>query len=90
MAGALGRFLPSAADVESSRAALSVPSATAQAFPDGLSLASIDEAVPGQPPFITPNADFYRIDTALSLPSLTAEDWSLKIHGLVGKERVIN
>lgn len=90
VAGALGRFLPSAADVESSRAALSVPSATAQAFPDGLSLAAIDEAVPGQPPFITPNADFYRIDTALSLPSLTAEDWSLKIHGLVGKERVIN
>lgn len=90
VAGALGRFLPSAADVESSRAALSVPPATAQTFPDGLSLNTIDQAVPGQPPFITPNADFYRIDTALTVPTLTAEDWSLKIHGLVGQERTLS
>nr|WP_269329549.1 molybdopterin-dependent oxidoreductase [Kineosporia babensis] len=37
-------------------------------------------------PFITPNADFYRIDTALSVPLLRAEDWSLRIHGLVDRE----
>ncbi len=38
------------------------------------------------PPFITPNADFYRIDTALSVPQLTRADWRLKIHGMVDRE----
>ncbi|MGF1654832.1 MAG: molybdopterin-dependent oxidoreductase, partial [Actinomycetales bacterium] len=37
-------------------------------------------------PFRTPNADSYRIDTALSVPQLPAEDWSLRVHGLVGRE----
>ncbi|BDX33313.1 oxidoreductase [Mycobacterium antarcticum] len=38
------------------------------------------------PPFITPNADFYRIDTALSVPQLTRADWRLRIHGMVDRE----
>ncbi|MCW2513649.1 MAG: sulfite oxidase-like oxidoreductase [Mycobacterium sp.] len=37
-------------------------------------------------PFITPNADFYRIDTALSVPQLSRADWRLKIHGMVDRE----
>jgi DMSO/TMAO reductase YedYZ molybdopterin-dependent catalytic subunit len=45
--------------------------------------------VPGVAPFITPNADFYRIDTALVVPLLRAEDWSLRIHGLVQREMTI-
>jgi DMSO/TMAO reductase YedYZ molybdopterin-dependent catalytic subunit len=43
----------------------------------------------GTPPFLTPNADFYRIDTALRVPVLAAEDWSLRIHGMVDAERTI-
>jgi DMSO/TMAO reductase YedYZ molybdopterin-dependent catalytic subunit len=38
------------------------------------------------PSFITRNADFYRIDTALSVPQLSRSDWQLKIHGMVDRE----
>ncbi len=38
------------------------------------------------PPFITPNADFYRIDTALIVPQLSRADWQLRIHGMVDRE----
>jgi DMSO/TMAO reductase YedYZ molybdopterin-dependent catalytic subunit len=37
-------------------------------------------------PFITPNADFYRIDTALSVPQVSRGDWRLRIHGMVDRE----
>lgn len=36
--------------------------------------------------FITPNDDFYRIDTALRFPSVNLEDWSVRVHGLVDRE----
>ncbi|MFN8033298.1 MAG: molybdopterin-dependent oxidoreductase [Mycobacterium sp.] len=38
------------------------------------------------PSFITGNADFYRIDTALSVPQLSRADWRLRIHGMVDRE----
>lgn len=38
------------------------------------------------PSFITPNADFYRIDTALSVPQLSRADFRLRIHGMVDRE----
>jgi DMSO/TMAO reductase YedYZ molybdopterin-dependent catalytic subunit len=38
------------------------------------------------PSFVTSNADFYRIDTALSVPQLARADWQLKIHGMVDRE----
>ncbi len=41
---------------------------------------------PGSIPFVTSNADFYRIDTALRIPTGTAADWSLRIHGMVDRE----
>ena len=34
-------------------------------------------------PFITPNQDFYRIDTALSLPRIDIKTWKLNIGGMV-------
>ncbi|HJQ00655.1 MAG TPA: molybdopterin-dependent oxidoreductase [Jatrophihabitans sp.] len=37
-------------------------------------------------PFQTPSADFYRIDTALSVPQLDPKTWSLRIHGKVKRE----
>lgn len=36
--------------------------------------------------FITPNDEFYRIDTALSFPQVDLETWELRIHGLVDRE----
>lgn len=40
----------------------------------------------GTPPWLTPNADFYRIDTALQVPQLSAGDYELRIHGMVDRE----
>lgn len=42
--------------------------------------------VPGIAPLITPNQDFYRIDTALLVPSIDPANWSLKITGMVDRE----
>ena len=42
--------------------------------------------VRGVTPYIIPNADFYRIDTALLVPRLDASGWSLKVHGMVDRE----
>jgi DMSO/TMAO reductase YedYZ molybdopterin-dependent catalytic subunit len=38
------------------------------------------------PSFVTPSADFYRVDTALSVPQLSHGDWRLRIHGMVDRE----
>jgi DMSO/TMAO reductase YedYZ molybdopterin-dependent catalytic subunit len=39
--------------------------------------------IPGISPFYTPNADFYRVDTSLVTPQLSASTWQLRIHGMV-------
>ncbi|MET9088009.1 molybdopterin-dependent oxidoreductase [Streptomyces sp. NPDC004237] len=45
--------------------------------------AKVSVGVPGVKPFVTRNADFYRIDTALSVPQVEPKDWQLRIHGRV-------
>jgi DMSO/TMAO reductase YedYZ molybdopterin-dependent catalytic subunit len=42
--------------------------------------------VAGVTPFVTSVRDFYRIDTALSVPRLDASRWRLRLHGLVDRE----
>ncbi len=37
--------------------------------------------VPGISRFLTPNRDFYRVDTALVVPRVDADTWRLRIHG---------
>ena len=44
------------------------PAADAQVVPAGADL-----GVPGPAPFVTPNADFYRIDTALLVPQVSPD-----------------
>ncbi len=39
--------------------------------------------------FITPNDEFYRIDTALSFPRVDLDRWELRIHGMVEREVVL-
>ncbi|MGH6656029.1 MAG: molybdopterin-dependent oxidoreductase [Actinocrinis sp.] len=39
--------------------------------------------VPGLEPFYTPNNNFYRVDTALSVPQVDPASWMLRIHGMV-------
>ncbi len=41
-------------------------------------------------PFVTDNADFYRIDTALSVPQLSRDAWRLRIHGMVDNEKTFS
>jgi DMSO/TMAO reductase YedYZ molybdopterin-dependent catalytic subunit len=60
------------------------PATTAPPVPAGAEL-----GIDGLTPVITPNADFYRIDTALQVPNLDPAAWSLRIHGLVENEVVL-
>jgi hypothetical protein len=41
--------------------------------------------VDGVAPFVTPNRDFYRVDTALVTPQVRAEDWVLRVTGMVDR-----
>ncbi len=75
-----GRVVLSSSDsVAASRARIRLPRPTspAQALPAGYQY-SID----GLTPFITSPTDFYRVDTALALPQVPAERWTLSIHGM--------
>ncbi|NBH11960.1 molybdopterin-dependent oxidoreductase [Amycolatopsis sp. SID8362] len=83
VAAVVGQVAGTSSNAEDSRAAVGplVPARTAPPLP-----ADADFAKLGSPPFITPNGDFYRIDTALVVPQIRTEDWSLKIHGLVDRE----
>jgi DMSO/TMAO reductase YedYZ molybdopterin-dependent catalytic subunit len=56
------------------------PTATATVPPS----AELD--IEGLSPVVTPNAQFYRIDTALAVPAVDPSTWSLRIHGMVDQE----
>ncbi|GAA4997706.1 sulfite oxidase [Yinghuangia aomiensis] len=64
-----------------SRVVLPPPAAPAPKPP-----ASTELGIPDLSTHITPNRDFYRIDTALVVPEIRAEDWKLRIHGKVDRE----
>lgn len=67
--------------VESIRSALKLPSArTKVTVPDG---AELD--IPGLSELFTPNKDFYRVDTALTVPTIGPETWRLVIDGMVDR-----
>lgn len=82
-AGALGRSLRSRFSASESRALVKLP-APQDALPVVPKSASV--GLDGMSPFITPNADFYRIDTALTVPQLPTDDYELKITGMVDRE----
>lgn len=48
--------------------------------------AGIEDTVEGVTPFRTPNGDFYRVDTRLTLPVIDLDDWTLTIDGDVENE----
>ncbi|WP_063047199.1 molybdopterin-dependent oxidoreductase [Nocardia pseudovaccinii] len=70
-------------DVSGERAAIQLPEPsgpTTSLAPDA------DLKLPGLTPYLTSNSDFYRIDTALIVPQVSVDDWSLRIHGMVDHE----
>lgn len=83
--GATGGRLLSAArsNVAKARESLTLPAPARAAAPVP---AGVQSKAPGVTPWLTPNRDFYRIDTALSVPEVSAQDWELRIHGLVEQE----
>jgi DMSO/TMAO reductase YedYZ molybdopterin-dependent catalytic subunit len=64
---------------ERSDLALPTPSSPAPALPAGADLA---EGVPGLTPLFTANRDFYRVDTALTVPQLRPSEYSLTLSGM--------
>lgn len=57
--------------------------------PAGPLPAAVDMGIPGQSSFITAQDDFYRVDTALVVPTVDVATWRLRIHGLVDRELVL-
>jgi DMSO/TMAO reductase YedYZ molybdopterin-dependent catalytic subunit len=82
-AGSTGRWLQTRVGAAASRAAVVLPRAARRLRPVP---AGADLGIDGVVPFVTPNRDFYRIDTALVVPQVATEDWSLRIHGMVERE----
>src|ERR1700750_3279384 len=82
-AGLVGRLLTERGSVARAQKALRIPkpAVTTQALPSG-----VDLNIPGLAPFVTPNAKFYRVDTALVLPQVDPSSWQLRIHGMVNRE----
>jgi DMSO/TMAO reductase YedYZ molybdopterin-dependent catalytic subunit len=79
-----GRMLSAArSNIAQARESLQLP---APAKPAPAVPAGVQSKAPGVTPWLTPNNDFYRIDTALSVPEINAQDWELRIHGLVEQE----
>ncbi|WP_232665605.1 molybdopterin-dependent oxidoreductase [Pseudonocardia sp. TRM90224] len=82
-----GLLLAGGTGIEDSRRALTARLAAARlterapAIPDGAAFPEL-----GTPTFLTPNPAFYRIDTALRIPSTTAAAWRMRVHGMVERE----
>lgn len=72
--------------VEAARAAVRLPAVTtaAPAVP-----ATAELGIQGLAPLVTPNSEFYRIDTALVVPQVDPADWSLRVYGMVDQEVVL-
>ncbi|WP_063798752.1 molybdopterin-dependent oxidoreductase [Nocardia sp. NRRL S-836] len=86
VAGIAGQVFGSRTDVEGSRQAIGELKAATPAPEPPF---NADFVKDGTPSFITGNKDFYRIDTALSVPRIRAEEWALRVHGMVERPMVL-
>jgi DMSO/TMAO reductase YedYZ molybdopterin-dependent catalytic subunit len=81
-AGLAGRLLAERSSVATAQKTLRIPRpSVTEALPPGVNL-----NVPGISPFVTSNANFYRVDTAIVLPQVDPSSWQLRIHGMVNRE----
>ncbi len=99
VAGGIGRILKGRFEVGGERAALelpapvdtlppvvTVPDAAAGAAAEPVSAAMMDFGIDEVEPWVVPNGDFYRIDTALVVPQVPKDSWKLRVHGMVDRE----
>ncbi|MFC6092395.1 molybdopterin-dependent oxidoreductase [Saccharothrix lopnurensis] len=86
VAGTGGQLLAGRGDTGGSAVGLGplTPATPAPPIPAGADFAPL-----GTPSFITSNSDFYRVDTALSVPRVRVENWALRLHGGVDREVVL-
>jgi DMSO/TMAO reductase YedYZ molybdopterin-dependent catalytic subunit len=80
VSGNIGRLLLDRVSVAAARAKVLLPGPRRAAPP--LSPDS-SFAVDGISPVVTPNANFYRIDTVLYVPQVDPDHWRLRVHGRV-------
>ncbi|OUC86511.1 molybdopterin-dependent oxidoreductase [Streptosporangium minutum] len=82
VAGLAGRMLSGRAEVAAARVGMALPrpAVPAAPLPTG-----VDLRIRGLSPFVTPNHDFYRVDTALVVPQVDPRNWTLRIHGMVDR-----
>ena len=98
-AAGIGRILKGRFDVGGERAALEIPPPVDTLPPFGAlpgadpgsgiqsaSAAITDFGIDGVEPWLVPNKNFYRIDTALVVPQVSKDSWKLRIHGMVDRE----
>jgi DMSO/TMAO reductase YedYZ molybdopterin-dependent catalytic subunit len=85
IAEVIGRQLGERRSVASARQAVVLPTPTGSPAP---SLAP-EAGISGLTPFVTPNDQFYRIDTALVVPQVDPTTWTLRIHGKVQREMTL-
>jgi DMSO/TMAO reductase YedYZ molybdopterin-dependent catalytic subunit len=82
LAGVGGRRLRGRFSAAGSRAQVRLPAAARRLPPVP---GGVEVGVDGVAPFVTPNRDFYRVDTALVTPQVRAEDWTLRVAGMVDR-----
>jgi DMSO/TMAO reductase YedYZ molybdopterin-dependent catalytic subunit len=82
-----GSWLANTRDVSDVQQALKLPRATVKAAPLP---AGADLKIPGLSSFITPNSNFYRVDTAIVLPEILPANWQLRVHGMVQRELTLS
>jgi DMSO/TMAO reductase YedYZ molybdopterin-dependent catalytic subunit len=81
-----GRLLAERGSVVTAQKTLRIPRpSVTEALPPGVNL-----NVPGITPFVTSNANFYRVDTAIVLPQVDPGSWQLRIHGMVNRELTLS
>lgn len=85
VAGGAGNLLQRRFAVAGARAdiTLPTPSSPAPALPAG---ADLSESVEGLTSLFTDNDDFYRVDTAITVPQVSPSEWSLRVFGMVDQE----
>ncbi|WP_104526936.1 molybdopterin-dependent oxidoreductase [Blastococcus saxobsidens] len=86
VAGGGGRLLQQRFDVAGERSDLVLPrpASPAPALPAGADLAA---DVDGLTPLFTPNREFYRVDTAITVPQISPSDYRLTLTGMFDSPR---
>jgi DMSO/TMAO reductase YedYZ molybdopterin-dependent catalytic subunit len=80
--GVLGRYVGAGRrEVERIRGLLRLPGVTAPDVPPSALIGAADVT-----PWLTTAEDFYRIDTAISVPVIDPVEWRVRIHGMVDRE----